>query len=183
MDDRRGVAPLVAIESLILLVRGQKVLLDVDLARLYGTTTKAMNQAVKRNAGRFPEDFVFRLTQAEKREVVTNCDHLSRLKFSRALPRAFTEHGAIMAASVLNTERAVEVSVYVVRAFVRLREVLASHRDLSAQLAELERRVEGHDGAIRSVVAALRQLMEPPAPGGVRKIGFTGGLEPKKPSP
>ncbi|MHB8767194.1 MAG: ORF6N domain-containing protein, partial [Deferrisomatales bacterium] len=143
----------------------------------------AMNQAVKRNAGRFPEDFVFRLTPAEKRQVVTNCDHLSRLKFSRALPRAFTEHGAIMAASVLNTERAVEVSVYVVRTFVRLREVLASHRDLSAQLAELERRVEGHDGAIRSVVAALRQLMEPPAPGGVRKIGFAGGPDPKKPSP
>src|SRR5262249_499805 len=100
-----------AIEPRILLIRGQKVMLDLDLAALYGTSTKALNQAVKRNAGRFPPEFMFRLTKPEKQEVVTNCDHLQRLKFSPALPYAFTEHGAIMVASVLNTPRAIEVSV------------------------------------------------------------------------
>jgi len=181
MTDVRGVVPQERIESLILVVRGHRVLLDVDLARLYGTTTKALNQAVKRNLARFPADFLFRLTQDEKREVVTICDHLAGLKFSPTLPNAFTEHGAIMAASVLNTERAVEVSVYVVRAFVRLREMLASHKDLALKLADLEKRLEGHDEAIRSVVAAIRQLMEPPARGEARKIGFSDRPKPKKP--
>ncbi len=179
MDDRRDIVPVAATESLILVIRGQKVLLDTDLARLYGTTTKALNQAVKRNTERFPEDFSFRLTPAEKLEVVTNCDHLVSLKFSPTLPNAFTEHGAIMAASVLNTPRAVEMSVYVVRAFVRLRKMLASHEDLTEKLADLERRVESHDETIRSVVAAIRQLMEPPARGEARKIGFTQPPEPK----
>lgn len=155
----------------ILLARGQKVLLDADLARLYGTSTKALNQAVKRNSGRFPPDFMFRLTQAEKAEVVTNCDHLRRLKFSPTLPHAFTEHGAIMAATVLNSERAIEVSVFVVRAFVRLREVLATHKELSQRLAQLERRVGGHGRSIRALMRAIRQLMAPPAPRRLQ-IGF-----------
>ena len=94
------------IEQTILLIRGQKVIIDADLAGLYGVTTKRLNQQVRRNSGRFPEDFMFRLTQKEKDEVVANCNHLSRLRFSPALPHAFTEHGAIMAASVLNTPRA-----------------------------------------------------------------------------
>jgi hypothetical protein len=179
MDERRVAVPVERIESLIVVVRGQRVLLDVDLARLYGTTTKALNQAVKRNAARFPADFLIRLTREEKQEVVTICDHLRNLKFSPALPNAFTEHGAIMAASVLSTERAVEVSVYVVRAFVRLREMLAGHKELAAKLSELEERVQDHDEAIRSVVAAIRQLMEPPAPDPVRKIGFADRSKPK----
>src|SRR5579885_3497039 len=110
------------VESLILIVRNQNVILDRDLARLYGVTTKALNQAVKRNSARFPSDFVFSLNQVEKQEVVTKCDHLAALKFSRTLPHAFTEHGAIMAANPLNTPRAVDVSVFVVRAFIKLRE-------------------------------------------------------------
>src|SRR5437868_400876 len=125
------------IEPRILLIRGHKVLLDADLAQLYGTTTKALNQAVKRNRGRFPSEFLFILTAEEKLEVVTNCDHLKRLKFSSNLPYAFTEHGAIMAASVLNTPRAIDVSVYVVRTFIKLRDFLAKHHELALKLAEL----------------------------------------------
>ncbi len=115
---------------------------------------------------------MFSLSTEEKDEVVANCDHLRGLKFSLALPHAFTEHGAIMAASVLNAPRAVEVSLFVVRAFVKLREVLLGHKELAHKLAELERKVEGHDDAIRSLVVALRQLMAPtPAPPRGR-IGF-----------
>jgi len=102
-------------------------MIDSDLAVLYGVTTKALNQAVKRNVDRFPHDFMFELTTSEKDEVVTNCDHLKKLKFSPNLPKVFTEHGTLMLASVLNSKRAIEASVYVVRAFVRLREFLSAH--------------------------------------------------------
>ncbi|MGH9427707.1 MAG: ORF6N domain-containing protein [Terriglobia bacterium] len=122
------VVPRERIEQTILVIRGQRVVLDSDLAKLYGVSTKALNQAVKRNADRFPKDFMFRLTQQEKTRVVTNCDHLSKLKFSPTMPFAFTEHGAVMVANVLNSERAVEVSIYVVRAFVKLREMLGTHK-------------------------------------------------------
>jgi phage regulator Rha-like protein len=148
------------IEQAILVIRGQRVMLDSDLAKLYGVSTKALNQGVKRNTDRFPKDFMFRLTQQEKSEVVTNCDHLSKLKFSPTMPFAFTEHGAIMVANVLNSERAVEVSIYVVRAFVKLREMLRTHKALAQKLAELERQVESHDSHIRSLFEAIRQLME-----------------------
>ena len=165
--------PLERIEKTILLVRGQKVMLDADLAELYGVETKALNQAVRRNRDRFPQDFLFSLTSEEKVEVVTNCDHLSRLKYSSALPLAFTEHGAIMAASVLNSPRAVEVSVYVVRAFVRLRELTIANHDILHKLDQLERRVAGHDKAIVSVFDAIRQLMDISKPTPQRcKIGF-----------
>jgi hypothetical protein len=160
------------IEPRILSIRGQRVILDADLAQLYGATTKAFNQAVKRNARRFPGDFRFRLTPAEKLEVVTNCDHLGHLKFSRTPPYAFTEHGAIMAASVLNTPHAVEVSVYVVRAFVKVREWLSTHRELADKLTALERKVSSHDTAIQSLVAAIRQLMQPAPSTSRSRIGF-----------
>jgi len=130
MAKKESLIPLGRIEHLIQLIRNHRVILDADLARLYGVATKALNQAVKRNRKRFPPDFMFRLTEEEKNEVVTACDHLSRLRFSPVLPCAFTEHGAIMLANVLNSERAVKASVQVVRAFVRLREVLASNREL-----------------------------------------------------
>jgi hypothetical protein len=146
----------------ILTIRGQKVILDADLAVVYGVTTKALNQAVRRNASRFPSDFRFRLTRTERAEVVTNCDHLARLRFSRVLPWAFTEHGAIMAASVLNSARAVEMSVFVVRAFVRLRALSRSHADLGAKLDLIEKRVAGHDEDLRQVFAVLRKLIELP---------------------
>ncbi len=125
-----------------------RLIVDADLAQLYGTTTTALNQAVKRNAGRFPGDFRFQLTATEKREVVTNCDHLGRLKFSAALPCAFTEHGAIMAAGVLSTPRAIDVSVYVVRAFVKLRQWLGSHKELAGKLLQ---RIKDHIASSLSI--------------------------------
>ena len=167
----KALIPMAAIEKKILLLRGQKVMLDSDLAELYGTTTKAFNQAIKRNRDRFPEDFMSQLTKDEKLEVVTVCDHLAKLKFSPVLPFAFTEHGAIMAASVLNSPRAVDVSVYVVRAFIRLRQIIAMNKDLAHKMAELERKVETHDGAIRSLVTAIRKLMAEPEPK-EKKVGF-----------
>jgi hypothetical protein len=118
-----------------------------------------------------PHGFLFQLTSKEKAEVVANCDHLVKLKFSPAKPFAFTEHGAVMVASVLNSKRAVEVSVYVVRAFVKVREVLGAHSELAQKLIELERRVESHDTHIRSLFDAIRQLMEPPTTKS-RRIGF-----------
>ena len=143
------------ISGWILTIRGHRVMLDADLAKLYGVMTGALNQAVKRNKGRFPEDFAFRLTAKEKEEVVTKCDNLARLKFSPVLPLAFTEHGAIMAASVLNSQRGIKTSVYVVRAFVRMREALAGHRDLAKHLTELERK---YDAQFRMVFDAIRAL-------------------------
>jgi hypothetical protein len=160
------------IEPQILLIRGERVMIDADLAKLYGVPTKRLNEQVKRNRGRFPPDFAWQLTAEEKAEVVANCDHLAQLKFSRTTPFAFTEHGAMMAASVLNTPRAVDVSVYVVRAFVRLRKFLTAHRDLSLRLDELERTTASHGTAIESLVAAIRRLMEPPPAPPRRKIGF-----------
>jgi hypothetical protein len=160
------------IENRIFLVRGQKVLLDDDLAVLYAVKVKALNQAVKRNKRRFPSDFVFRLTGRENRNlksqiVTTSSSHGGR----RTLPYAFTEHGAIMAASVLNSPRAIEMSVFVVRAFVRLRDALASHKALAAKFAELEQRLETHDKAVGEIIDAIRALVTPPERP-ARKIGF-----------
>jgi len=149
------------IERSILFLRGQKVMLDADLADLYGVTTKRLNEQARRNAERFPKDFLFQLTPEEKTEVVAKCDHLAKLKFSPVPPYAFTEHGAIMAASVLNSPRAVEVSVYVVRAFVRLREFAGTNKEIMAKLDQLERRVVSHDKAIISLFDAIRQMMKP----------------------
>jgi hypothetical protein len=167
----KSIVPMEVIEEKILLIRGHKVMLDSDLAELYGVTTKRLNEQVKRNKRRFPEDFMFQLTADEKTEVVANCDHLSRLKYSPVLPHAFTEHGAIMAASVLNTLRAADVSIYVVRAFVRLRKVLATSKELAHKLGELEKKVGGHDAAIQDIIAAIRQLMMGPDKP-KRKIGY-----------
>ena len=170
------------IESRILVVREHKVIIDADLALLYGVPTKALNQAVKRNAERFPMDFMFQLSATEKVEVVTSCDHLAKLKFSKSLPYAFTEHGAIQAANVLASPRAVEMGIYVVRAFVRLKQASLSHADLAKRLAELEDKTEAlamnHDtfsrntrNQLNQVFDALRELMTPPDPP-KRPIGF-----------
>jgi hypothetical protein len=171
MNDPHPPVPIQRIERSILFLRGQRVILDADLANLYGVTTKRLNEQVRRNRGRFPEDFMFRLTADEKAEVVANCDHLSRLRFSPALPYAFTEHGVIMAASVLNTPRAIEASIFVVRAFVKLREMLAAHKELARKLEELEARLGEHDEQIEAIFEAIRQLMVPPEQPR-KKIGF-----------
>ena len=149
-------------------------MIDSDLAELYGVTTKRLNEQVKRNAARFPEDFMFRLTRPEvealnRSQIATGSQ---KHRDPRFLPFAFTEHGAIMAANVLNSARAVEASVYVVRAFVRLREMIASHKDLAAKLNELERKVSSHDEAIISIVKAIRELMSPPPEKKKRTIGL-----------
>jgi hypothetical protein len=160
------------IDARILTLRGSQVLLDADLARLYGTTAKRLREQVRRNVGRFPSDFCFRLTRKELGEVAANCGYLRNLRYASGLPLAFTEHGAIMAASVLHTPLAAEMSVFVVRAFVRMRCLLATHSGLAAKLAELERRVGAHDDALRELVAAIRQLLERPPAGPVKRIGF-----------
>jgi len=160
------------ITTLILTVRGQKVLLDADLAELYGVTTTAFNQAVKRNADRFPDDFRFQLTDSEKSEVVTNCDHLSRLKFSPQRPWAFTEHGSIMAAMILNSPAAVSMSVFVVRAFLQMREQITANADVLKRLAEIDKTLLEHDQSLQLIWQELQPLLTPPPDPPKRKIGF-----------
>jgi hypothetical protein len=160
-----------ALGGRIVEIRGQRVLLDSDLADLYEVDTKRLNEQVKRNADRFPADFMFQLTPAEFADLKSQFA-TSSWGGKRKLPNAFTEHGAIMAASVLSSKRAVEMSVYVVRAFVQLRELLSSQKVLAEQLAKLERRVGHHDNSLAEIIDTLRGLMERPAPV-KRGIGFT----------
>jgi hypothetical protein len=172
MSSAKAVVKMGSIQQRILLVRGVKVIIDADLAEFYGVPTRRLNEQVKRNRERFPEDFMFQLTTDEKVEVIANCDHLEKLKFSKALPLAFTEHGAIMAAAVLNSPRAVDVSVFVVRAFVQLREVISGHRELARRIAELEGKLSDHDEQILALVEAIKQLMDPRPLPKTRSIGF-----------
>ena len=160
------------IERLVLLVRGQKVMLDSDLAKIYGVSTTRLNQQIKRNMSRFPEDFIFKLTNEEFRTLMLqNATSNTSRGGRRKLPYAFTEHGAIMIANVLKSKRAIRVSVYVVRAFVRLREALATHKELAQKLKELEGRVDDQDNEISTIVEAIRQLIAPPETP-KRRIGF-----------
>ena len=158
----------------ILIIRGHKVLLDSDLATLYGVPTKRLNEQVRRNRGRFPEDFMFPLTEEEYAGLRSHFATSNTARGGRRyLPSVFTEHGAIMAASVLNTPLAVEMSIYVVRAFVRLRELLTSNKELARKLAALERRLGAHDQAIASILSAIRELMSPMPPQPTkRRMGF-----------
>ena len=173
-----------SVESVIHTLRGEKVILDVDLARIYSVTTKRLNEQVKRNARRFPSDFAFRLSKAELEQLLRQIagseqsDNRSQIatgsqkhRDPRFLPYAFTEHGALMAANILNSPRAVEMSVVVVRAFVRMRQMLAAHQELAEKLSELERKIGTHDRQIELIFDAIRKLMTPPEPN-KRKIGF-----------
>ena len=164
--------PVGRIEQRILLIRGEKVIVDADLAEFYGVPTKRLNEQVKRNKDRFPDDFMFQLSVEEKSEVVANCDHLSKLKYSSSLPHVFTEHGAIMAASVLNSARAVEVSVFIVRAFVKLRRMIAENKELSRKIVQIERHLAEHDNQIMELVKAIKQLLKPDPLPKKRRIGF-----------
>jgi len=172
-----------AVASRILIVRGLRVLVDSDLAALYGVPTKRFNEAVKRNATRFPAEFMFQLTDEEfaalrSQFATSNIGRGGR----RYLPYVFTEHGALMAATILDSPRAIDVSVYVVRAFVQLRDLLAGNRELAQRFRELQRRLErklaSHDVAIADILAAIRQLMNPPEPAR-RPIGFVTLAEKK----
>ena len=163
------------IEKRILLIREQRVMLDSDLARLYGVKTEVLNQAVKRNKARFPEDFMFQLTVSEAAFLRSQFVISKRGSGGRRyLPCVFTEQGVAMLSGVLRSSRAVQVNIAGMRAFVRLRQTLAAHRELAGKLHELERKVTGHDREIRALFEAIRRLMAPP-PGGGRRIGFHGG--------
>ena len=159
------------IESLILTIRGQRVMLDSDLAKIYGVTTKQLNQQFRRNLERFPSDFAFELTNQELTQMRSQIVTASKRNI-RHVPVAFTEHGALMLASVLNSPIAVEASVRVVRAFILMREQMAAHKELAGKLSDLEQRVGGHDAAIQDLFEAIRRLVEPPLPENRREIGF-----------
>jgi len=171
MPARHG-TPVHALESRILFLRRHRVILDSDLAQLYGVPVKRLNEQVKRNQERFPSDFMFQLSPREleclRSQIATSKKGRGGRRF---LPFAFTEHGAIMAATVLNSKRAVQMSVFVVRAFVRLRNLLSTDRRIAAKIGELERRMEAHDSVTQEIIEAIKELMTPP-PRSRRKIGF-----------
>jgi len=163
----------VPIESRIAILRHQKIILDTALAELYGVAVKRLNQQVNRNRERFPSDFMFQLTRREFAALKLQFATSNKKRGGRrSLPYAFTEHGAIMAATVLNSEQAVRMSVFVVRAFVRLRQVLAANKEFADRINELEEHVETHDGTIQQIIDAIRKLMNPPT-SRRPKIGFT----------
>jgi hypothetical protein len=181
-DQTEALVPIETIAGAIREVRGQRVILDSDLARLYDVETRTFNQAVRRNLDRFPPDFMFQLTEQEAKSlrsqiVTSNAGRGGR----RYRPYAFTEHGAAMAATILKTPRAVQVSVYVVRAFIHLRGLLATHAELSQRLTELDARLstrlDDHDEQIAVLLEAIRQLMLPPGEDSKRRIGFRQGQD------
>ena len=169
---KRRVMPAFGVESRILFLRSPRVILDADIAKLYGVPVKRLNQQVKRNQERFPSDFMFQLTDKEhdglRSQIATSEKGRGGRRYA---PFAFTEHGAIMAATVLNSGRAVQMSVFVVRAFVRLREMLATNRKLAGKIDELENRLDTHDSAIQDLIEAIKELMMPPDPPR-KSIGF-----------
>ena len=185
----KDLIPTEDIERAIFLIRGQRILLDADLALIYRVPTKVLNQAVKRNVGKFPSDFVFRLSAEELdaiRTQITNGSNRSQIvtgsqkhRDPRFLPYAFTEHGAIMAANVLNSRRAVQMSVFVVRAFVKMRGVFADTRDLTRKLVALEKELKGrldiHEAAIVTILQRVMDILDPPPasrPSKPRRIGY-----------
>lgn len=161
-----------SIANLITIIRGQRVIIDADLANLYGVETKALNQAVKRNLARFPSDFMLRLTLPEARISRSQSVTLKRGQNIKHRPYAFTEQGVAMLSSVLRSERAISVNVAIIRAFVRMREALAAHKELAAKLAQFERRLDSQDETIVEILGAIRKLMAPPPVPPRRPIGF-----------
>jgi len=165
-----SLVPQELIENKILLIRGKKVMLDKDLAELYGVTTGNLNKAVNRNISRFPEDFMFQLTQDELKNLIFHFG-ISSWGGTRALPKVYTEHGILMLSSVLNSERAVNVNIQIMRTFTKLREMLATHADLRKKIEDMEAK---YDTQFKVVFDALRQLLDPPA-GPRKRIGFQAG--------
>ncbi|MCL2879401.1 MAG: ORF6N domain-containing protein [Treponema sp.] len=172
---------LIKIQKRIYIIRGKRIMLDSDLAELYEVEVKQLNQAVKRNIKRFPADFMFRLTKEELSEVVTNCDHLQNLKFRSTLPYAFTEQGVAMLAAVLNSQKAIDVNIQVMRAFIQLRNYVLSNDTLNGQIIELRKllmlhiestdtKISKQDKAIKQIIIALNNLIEKPPK--TKRIGF-----------
>ena len=169
-----AIIPVDAIAKRITFIRGQRVIIDADLAQLYGVSTSALNQAVKRNKARFPDDFMFQLSGEEfsywKSQIVISNP---RAKMGlRKVPYAFTEHGAYMAGNVLNSPRAIDVSMFIVRAFIQMRDLLATHKNIAKQLSALDKRVTGQDKTIAQIIATIHQLLEPPPEPKKRPMGF-----------
>jgi hypothetical protein len=180
VSNPKAQVPTEEITRAILVLRGHRVLLDSELASLYGATTKRFNEQVRRNRKRFPADFMFQLTAEESSSLRSQFATLKtgRGQHRKYLPYVFTEHGAIMAATILDSPRAVEMSVYVVRAFVQLREMVASKTALARKLNELDGKLKNHDEAITAILSAIRELMNPPPPKR-RGIGFTASINEK----
>ena len=175
MAKEKGLVPIELIQSRIIIIRGEKVMLDRDLAELYAIETKQLKRAVRRNVGRFPPDFMFELTSEEYDGLRCQIGTLKRGEHSKYLPMAFTEQGVAMLSSVLNSNRAIEVNVLIMRAFVQLRQMISSHRDLLGKVEEMEKR---YDRQFQVVFEAIRQLMAP-SQSAKKKIGFLvrGGLQ------
>lgn len=176
---KTSVATVQRIEEMIFLIRGQRVMLDFDLAGIYGVTTKRLKEQFRRNVTRFPKDFAFQLTNQELTNLRSQFAASSLHGGIRHLPIAFTEHGALMLGNILNSKIAMEASVRVVRTFVLMREQLAAHKGLSQKLSELENRVSGHDESIQNLFEAIRQLIEPPLPADRKQIGFMRETAPR----
>lgn len=174
-DGTGTLAPTERIAQSILVLRGQRVLLDSDLAALYQVETRRLNEQVRRNKDRFPPDFIFEVTDEEFANLMSQFA-TSSWGGRRKRPLAFTEHGAIMAATVLNSQRAVAMTIHIVRAFLQLRHLLASNRQLAGKFAQLERKVSSHDQAIVGILKTIRELMRLPEPK-KRPIGFTANLD------
>lgn len=168
MKSKADIVPQEIIENKIFLMRGQKVMLGSHLADLYGTETRVLMQAVKRNIERFPDDFMFALS---REEILRISQSVTSLKYSKVV-YAFTEQGVAMLSSVLNSPRAIQVNIAIMRAFVKLRGILSTHKELALKLKQLEIKVERHDEEVHAIFEAIRRLMEPPLPPPKRRIGF-----------
>jgi len=162
MTKMNAIIPVERIQKCILLIRNKKIILDRDLAVLYGVETKTLNQAVRRNIKRFPADFMFQLTKVEKKQLVTNCDRFAPLKHSTSMPHAFTEQGIAMLSSVLNSERAINVNIAIMRTFVKLREILGSNELLRHKIESMERKYDEQFKAVFEVLGKM--LAEPEKP-------------------
>jgi phage regulator Rha-like protein len=159
-NNKKSLVPNELIASRILLIRDQKVMIDSDIAELYGVTTKRLNEQVKRNISRFPSNFMFELTKEEKNQVVANCDHLEKLKFSPVLPKVFTEHGIMMVANVLTSERAIQVSIQIIEVFIKMREILTDNLNLKLDIEEIKKKLSSHSKNIELVFNYLDELIE-----------------------
>lgn len=176
MDTGQTVVPVERIEKDILFIRGQKVMISVDLAKLYGVETRVLNQAVKRNIERFPADFIFQLKNTEAEFLVSQNVIPNKKLLGGHLPYAFTEQGVAMLSSVLNSDRAIQVNITIMRAFVKLRETLSTHKELVIKFDELENKIEKHDKSIKAIFEAIRQLMQPAEKKRI-PIGFTSNKQ------
>ncbi|HAS00037.1 MAG: KilA-N, DNA-binding domain protein [Candidatus Moranbacteria bacterium GW2011_GWC2_37_73] len=167
--EAKSLVPQEIIENRILLLRGKKVMIDSDLATLYGVSTKSLKQSVKRNTKRFPEDFMFELNKEEKEEVVTNCDHLKHLKYSPYKPSVFTEQGVAMLSSVLKSEKAIQVNIQIMRTFTKIKEMIISNKELRRKMEEMENK---YDEKFVVVFKVIAKLIGKPEKENDRKIGF-----------